>query len=223
MVTKTTSYFHATYLFDIALLAAKSREGDVGAPTVAVVFCAMALEAFINECGRLASTIPTSERQKIVEAFESVLSELEERKEAIVVKYHLGLLVFAGAAWDEGAKPFQDFKLLLTLRNEIAHMKGDAWESEVGKQKPDPERRSDQYPKWVREFRSRKLIPEPTVSTSWLEQITTPKVALWACRTASTITSEFYSSVPEGSFKESLKDHLFLMPGAKPLDRVEAG
>jgi len=212
MVTKTTSYFHATYLFHVALLAAKSRVGDVGAPTVAVVFCAMALEAFINECGRLARTIPTAERQKVVEAFASVLSELEERKEAVVVKYHLGLLVFAGEAWDEGAKPFQDFKLLLTLRNEIAHMKGDAWDSEVGNDKPHPERRPDQYPKWVRELRSRKLIPDPKSSTSWLEQVSTPKVALWACWTACTITAEFYSSVPEGAFKESLRDHLFIMP-----------
>jgi hypothetical protein len=53
MVTKIVNYFHATFLFKIALRASRAKSGSQGQPVVCIVFCATALEAFINECGRL--------------------------------------------------------------------------------------------------------------------------------------------------------------------------
>lgn len=212
MITKIVSYFHATFLFKIALRASIAKSGNQGQPVVCIVFCATALEAFINECGRLARTIPTDEKQNIVEAFASVMSELEDRREAIAIKYHLGLLVFKGATWEEGSQPFQDFKLLIGLRNELAHMKGDEWQTEVGKFRPDLERQQVQYPKFVRELHNRGVIPKPTKSTSWLSQISNPNVSVWACKTASTMTTEFFAAVPEGYFKKSLSKHLLVLP-----------
>jgi hypothetical protein len=38
--------------------------------------------------------VPTLERQKVVAAYLAVMSELEERKEALSIKFHMGLLVF---------------------------------------------------------------------------------------------------------------------------------
>lgn len=209
---KITHYFHATYLFEVALRAAKAKSGRTGQPIVAIVFCATALEAFINECGRLARAVPTASKQNIVDSFSSVMLELEDRRESIAVKYHLGLLVFKGATWDEGSQPFQDFKLLISLRNELAHMKGDMWETEIEQGRRDPERLPKQYPKFVRELHDRNVIPKPSRSTSWLEQVCNPAVAHWACRTASAMTREFYASVPDGYFKQSLADHLFHFP-----------
>jgi hypothetical protein len=215
MVTKVTYYFHATYLFKVALRAAKAKSGRTGQPVVAIVFCATALEAFINECGHLARAVPTSGEQNIVASFASVMRELEERRESIAIKYHLGLLVFKGATWDEGSRPFQDFKLLIALRNELAHMKGDNWETRIAAGHRDPERSPAQYPKFVRELQSRNVIPKSSKSTSWLEQIASPAVAAWACRTASAMTQEFFASVPAGYFKDSLADHLFNLPAGK--------
>ena len=216
MVTKIVNYFHANFLFEIALRAAKAKSGVQGQPVVCIVFCATALEAFINECGRLARALPTAKRHKVVDAFASVMSELEDRREALAVKYHLGLLVFKGASWDEGSQPFQDFKLLIALRNELTHMKGDEWRSEIGRAKPDPERRAEQYPKFVRELQNRGVIPKPTKSTSWMEQVSNPAVSAWACRTASAMTKEFFASVPDGYFKDSLAEHLLVASKRKP-------
>ncbi len=215
MITKIVNYFHAAFLFSIALRASKARTGSQGQPVVCIVFCATALEAFINECGRLARTVPTANRQNVVDAFASVMGELEDRRESLTIKYHLGLLVFKGEAWDEGGQPFQDFKLLIGLRNELAHMKGDEWKSEILKGNTDPDRSPDQYPKFVRALQQRGVIPQPTKSTSWLEQISNPAVSAWACKTASLMTSEFFSSVPAGYFKEALADHLFVVPAVK--------
>jgi hypothetical protein len=215
MPTVITNYLHATYLFGVALRAAKAKSGRTGQPVVAIVFCASALEAFINECGRLARIVPTASKQNVVDSFACVMHELEDRRETLAVKYHLGLLVFRGATWDEGSQPLQDFRLLIAVRNEIVHMKGDTWEAKFEPGRRHPERTRDQYPKFVRELHSRNLIPTPSKSTSSLEQLSNPTVAAWACRTAVAMTQEFYASVPDGYFKQSLAQHLFQLPAGR--------
>jgi hypothetical protein len=218
-IKKSVSYFHATYLFDIAVRASKARSGRHGQPAVCIVFCATALEAFINECGRLARVVPTSERQAVVDAFATVMKELEEGRESLAVKYHLGLLVFKGTTWDEGKQPFQDFKLLIALRNELTHMKGDEWTTPIEVGRRDPDRTANQYPKFVRALYDRGVIAKPTKSTSWLEQISTPDVSVWACRVATEMAAEFFASVPDGYFKDKLSEHLLVLPAKRSHQR----
>ena len=209
MVIKITAYFHATHLFNIARRAAADSTSDQDAPIVSVMFSVLALEAFINESGALARMVPTANRQKIIEGFSAVMSELEERRESLLVKYHMALLVFSGSTWDEGSQPFQDFKLLVSLRNAIAHTKADKWETRVFESKPDPERSLEEYPKFVKQLHQRKLIELPAVSGSWLEILTQQKVADWACLTARLITEEFLRIAPDGCYKSSLAKHVF--------------
>lgn len=206
-ITKITSYLHASHLYKVARQAAYRDDGEENDPIVAIMFCVLALEAFINESGVLARMLPTSKKQNIVDGFSSVMSELEERRESILLKYHMALLVFSGSTWNEGAQPFQDFKLLITLRNALVHMKADTWETKGWNQYP--KRQLSQYPKFVQALQQKGLIDAPEKSSSWLEAIAQPEVGKWACATAEKVTAEFLSVVPEGYFKESLSEHAF--------------
>src|ERR1017187_4196239 len=117
-LAQITSYYHARHLFTIAKRAARSSIKE-DFSIISIMFSVSALEAFINESVELARMVPTSERQKVVDGYLAVMSELEERKEALLIKFHMGLLVFSGSTWDEDTQPFQDFKLLVTTRNHI--------------------------------------------------------------------------------------------------------
>src|ERR1035438_8447792 len=119
MTIRTMSYFHAGHLFRIAKRAAASSIKDPDFSIISIMFSVSALEAFINESVELARLVPTSERQKVVDGYRSVMSELEDRKEALLIKFYIGLLVLSGTAWDEGTQPFQDFKLLVTDRKSV--------------------------------------------------------------------------------------------------------
>ena len=209
MVTKITTYVHANKLFSIAKQAAGNSKSDRDAAIISIMFSVLALEAFINESGALARMVPTKNRQKIIEGYSSVMGELEERKESLFVKYHMALLLFSGATWDEGSQPFQDFKLLVSLRNAIAHTKADKWETKVSELKPDPERALEQYPKLIKQLHNKKLIKLPSSSTSWLEVLSRPEVADWACLTAEVITKEFLKIIPDGYYKNELSEYVF--------------
>lgn len=208
-VKKIINYYHSGHLFSVAKKAATSDDLEENDPLISIMFSVLALEAFINESGSIARMLPTRKQEKILEGFASVMSELEDRKESLLVKYHMALLVFSGATWDEGAQPFQDFKLLLNLRNSIVHMKTDKWELDVSFDSPEKERELKQYPKFVSTLIQKDLIDIPNKSTSWLDAIAQPKVGKWACGTAEKVTAEFIRVVPDGHFKESLSAFAF--------------
>jgi hypothetical protein len=153
MVTQITQYFSAQHLFDIAKRASSRRFRD--SPTIAVVFSVTALEAFINESIALTNMIPTSERQDIVTAYATAMKELEDRRESLAVKYHIGIIVWSGSTWSEGLQPYQDFRLLVTLRNALLHMRPDRWEAQVCPELPAPERAIEEYPTFIRSRRRR--------------------------------------------------------------------
>lgn len=210
-ITQITNYYHSGHLYGVAKNYSIGNDLDDNEPLISIMFSVLALEAFINESGSLARIVPSSEQQKIVEGFSSVMSELEERKESLLVKYHMALLVFSGSTWDEGALPFQDFKLLVNIRNSIVHMKADKWKVKIS---PDSTtttktRELKQYPKFVIALKQKGLIDIPDESSSWLSVITKPRVGKWACSTAEMITKEFFNKVPDGYFKEELEKYVF--------------
>ena len=206
-VIRSISYFYAGHLFRIAKRAAASSIKDPDFSIIAIMFSVSALEAFINESVELGRIVPTAERQKAVQSYVAVMSELEERKEALLIKFHMGMLVFSGSTWDEGAQPFQDFKLLVTVRNHIVHMKADRWESKLTPRGPEP-RSLGQYPKFIAALQQKSLVGKP-LSRTWLALVNDKRVARWACETAAKITRSFAEGVPDGYFKQSLSYYVF--------------
>jgi hypothetical protein len=150
--------------------------------------------------------IPTSERQDIVTAYATAMKELEDRRESLAVKYHIGLIVWSGSTWSEGLQPYQDFRLLVKLRNSLLHMRPGSWGAQVCPELPAPERAIEEYPTFIRSLKHRKLIELPRKSQSWLEVVNTPAVGKWACSTSSNVTRLFVERAPDGYYKEKLEE-----------------
>src|SRR5882762_8714497 len=91
---------------------------------VSIVVAAISLEAFINEFGGTAAIHATLEGTPgWVNALAAVLDEAENNRASITSKFQLAMLTISGKPFDRSAAPFQDFDLLMRLRNEIVHLK----------------------------------------------------------------------------------------------------
>jgi hypothetical protein len=147
------------------------------AALTAVLFSAAALEAYINETAQLIHKDPRlSKSSSKVSAFAEVLDEAEHDRASLRLKFLLAKTVLSGHSFDRGALPYQDFDLLIALRNELMHSKLQ---------------RIDDTHRLVKCLRSRQILgaEDANVRSSWISTIATPEVARWACDTAASMVN----------------------------------
>jgi hypothetical protein len=80
---------------------------------------------FINELGALAShppAVPSSPEPESVQAFAAAMAEMEADRASVYLKFQLARWIFAGQGYRRGEEPYQSFRLLMTLRDEILHL-----------------------------------------------------------------------------------------------------
>ena len=176
----STYAFNSAALFNIARTA---RDRAVTSPADAVVTVIMAvagLESFVNEILerlRFDSHQPTVELQRARAIAEA--GNLYERTASVQLKVQLLSVALCGVQLDQGIQPYQDFDLLLTIRNAIAHQR--------------PERLSDtggapaEGQHVLKRLAARGLLSSlPSADTIHMTfgEITEPAVANWALDTA---------------------------------------
>lgn len=93
-------------------------EGGEGDVISSIVLSVVALESFINELGEHASIEQDCDA---VKCFASLMTELEDAQERLRVKYQLGYFVLSGTACPMNAQPWQDFSMLIRVRNKLVH------------------------------------------------------------------------------------------------------
>ena len=138
---------------------------------VAMLFSAATLEAFIGEFAERAHNTGSDTAKHIAD----VLGELEENRASLRVKFLVLSELLGKRAYTKGSQPYQDFDLLINIRNTIVHMKPESLKFE-----PD---------NIVKDFQSRGLcarpVKKPTITTDDLphliRDIATPAAARWAC------------------------------------------
>lgn len=202
--------------------AASDVEPDQRDALVAIVFSAATLEAFINEAIALASSLMQSWTQisaqvhghkvtdPVVERFYTLLHEADDDRMALGLKYNLASIAFTGKPFVKGEQPYQDFELLITLRNWIVHLKSRDQFYVSG---PATGEYIVEPPQIIKEaFRSRHLIDSTRTSKmSWTRQISTRACARWACNTASHMINHTIDLIPNPQpFQAALK---FSYPG----------
>lgn len=102
-------------------------DGARGLSKPAIVMSAAASEAFVSEFAEQilkredASTDSTMFLPPII-ACAQILREMEEVRGTPGAKYQAASLATTGKTFDTGAQPFQDFRILIMLRNAIMHM-----------------------------------------------------------------------------------------------------
>lgn len=209
---------HATWalagnLFQIACNAffSRDRNKDERAPyqesaTVALIFSAAAVEAFINEMAVhsrsavLETSNPPGEstEPKSVIRLAELLEEAERSKGSTQLKYLLAGQALSDIGFVKGRNPYQDFNDLMDLRNAIVHLKMTAEELDWGDNAPN-------LPKPIARMSSKKVLADPTHQLSWFHKLQTRAVARWACETAKGIVIATLDSVPSGRLHDKLE------------------
>jgi hypothetical protein len=119
-----TYAFNSAALFDIARTARDRAVTNPVETVVTVVFAVAGLESFVNELLerlRFDSHQPSVELERACAIAEA--GNLYERTASLPLKVQLLSVALSGVQMDQGAQPYQDFDLLLAIRNVVAHQR----------------------------------------------------------------------------------------------------
>jgi hypothetical protein len=150
------------------------------------------LEAFLNELTELA--VEYAQFPKELEAVRDFMKFMVRAEDAHIpfeTRVFEGYKQLAGKKLDRGAKVFQDFTLLIRLRNALTHFKAN-------KEVPTSAKVEEVHTDLLNTFRALQILAEdpPPSTPSWTHLVETKAYAGWACRTVSNLVFEFFSSIP---------------------------
>jgi hypothetical protein len=171
---------------------------------VAVLFSAATLESFMSQAVFVAET--WSHLNPKIEVFAQFIGELEGREtgSSLKTKYYMAHWIICGTPFDRGRSPYQDFDLLVDLRNALIHLKPDKLGSEKTR-------------KLLARLKSSNLIPDglvpnydpsiPEQRTVWVHYVSTATVAKWACNTAAAMIEGLWRNAPEEEIRQFFYMH----------------
>jgi hypothetical protein len=174
----------------------------------AVVFAAASLEALVNEVTDLAQLeLQAGGGDNLLQAFVDAASEAEESRVPVSLKFIISSIVLTGRSYSRGEQPFQDFALLMNLRNAIMHLRPTSF-SKVREDDAHLDVQLDAN-SVLAQLEARRLIKLPSINatTDLLSQASGPKVAQWAVNAAADMAQSFLSMFPEPFRDEILIDH----------------
>jgi hypothetical protein len=151
---------------------------------VAIAFSAIGLEAFVNEIiERLSWPAYPDEPAELVHLRTmAVASELASRSTSLAIRVQVIYAAMTGQTFDRARQPYQDFDLLISLRNAVVHDRPEEIEhnADGGREGPPSS--------IVRRRLVSRGVVDPTDESqvahgSWMT-LTDPRVAAWALLTA---------------------------------------
>jgi hypothetical protein len=181
------------------------REGGKQATLVSLVFAETALEAFLNESIELSYDWSHSTKEpQMVSSFAQLMSDFEKSRIPLESRFQLAHWLLAGRAYDKGAQPYQDFALLMRIRNALLHYKPDPALRIPGEEELYGTPNSNSA---LDSLRSKNILAElPAVTqASWILIVGTRAVAEWACHTASQMVLDFLAKLPQSGWADTLK------------------
>jgi hypothetical protein len=161
-------------------------------PYVAVVFSVAAVEGFLNDTIEDAIPRSTFHWGEKASAFGIIGKCLFiDTPRGAKEKIHLMHLIFTGSPCDLGKQPWQDWFLLVSLRNMLMHMRPEGY-VEYG---DDGLPTEIVYPKIVSKLEPKGILGKVQY-TSWGPLVQTSGVAVWACETAAKIVDAIVEISP---------------------------
>jgi hypothetical protein len=153
---------------------------------IAVVFAFIALEAFINELSDFASETPPDSSMAVLG---SLMRDLNESRASIGVRFQFAKWILSKEPFDKGGQPYQDFQLLIKLRNTIIHLPPDG--------APVPSEAPIDPLKFLETLRQKGLTRDfHGAAASFLAEISTPEMARWACDTTAAMVRSILEVLP---------------------------
>lgn len=171
-----------------------------------ILYAVISAEAFINELHHLTRGWNKPDAFGWVKALVDLLEEAEKSRASLESKYQLAMFILSGEPFDRGAAPFQEFALLIAVRNLIVHAKPLV--ATLSKNA------SGKYiwtePKIMVRLQSAGVVPVPddltdladhtsaqALSADVLGHISTEVTALWACTAAAGIVNGVLEAIPD--------------------------
>lgn len=214
----------ATGAYERLKVLSSSTSGGKDDALIIIVFCAAALEAFLNELPELLSMFPAasgSEPPQIA-SYVDLVKEVEANNGSIKLKYLLAYSVLSGQPCEKGEIPYQDFSLLVDIRNELLHGKPRNVSSVT---KPDGTIEFGPQHKILGRLRDKGILDksQPTfdvpvtnaqgavetrpipIPLPWHYLVATKAAGNWACETVATVVESLLKVVPDSQNKPNLQ------------------
>ncbi|MEE3718316.1 hypothetical protein V2H45_16370 [Tumidithrix elongata RA019] len=223
------TYLSAPKIFEIAKSSyqrviyqtPESTDGGKDDATIAILFSAMTVEVFLNELIELARDREESDAKSLF----SVCKPLLEAHKELETRLFEASRSTSDTPFVKGNQPFQDFNLLVRVRNRIVHLlAGDTPTNGLIRE----------HVKILSDLRSRKLIVDDrqvlinreqegliekyksllsdqeinSIPVPFLYSVSTNSVAEWSLKVASEIITSFVNTMRDSGFKNHLQQHV---------------
>jgi len=190
--------------FWLARKAYERSKSDASESVITLVLSAIGIESFINEMTEFASNSSFTENEPIeIKVLGALLSDLEKEKAQVGAKIQLAYYILTRQQLKVGELPYQDFALLISIRNALVHKKPEKFHYPTDIESPEPE--FEQH-KFIKRLSERKVIelPSKTETPQWYAYIHKPEVARWSYNVAVQMVKLIIDIVPPGLFKNRL-------------------
>jgi hypothetical protein len=126
--------FNSAALFHIAKTASDRARDNAADAVVAIVFSVLAVESFLNEVLERLRFDPDKDKPDMDRARTvSEAADLFDKNASMALKIQILSASLSGCTMDRGAQPYQDFDLLVAVRNALVHYRPEVL-SEDGEQ-----------------------------------------------------------------------------------------
>lgn len=211
-------------LFHIAREACGRAPAAPAQSIVAIAFSAIALESFVNEIVERLDfrTDPHDAAEVTTLRAMAAACDLSSRSASLSTKIQVIHAALTGRALDRGQQPYQDFDLLIMVRNAIVHDRPERIESN------DDGGRAGLPLSVVRRLAARGIVDLPDESIivypAW-NSLTDARVANWAYDTALTMARTLAEAFPARGWGSSLLIGFDSLPRAEsnPTGAAERG
>jgi hypothetical protein len=134
---------------------------------ISIMFAVATLEAIINEFAA-AAAFDAEHGHSCLAPAAAIISEAESSQGSVRLKFDVAKFAISGTTYEKGKRPYQDFRALLSIRNEIVHLK-----------EPKADYRPDNLARYLQSQGLVELPKEGAISV--LTAVGTRGVARWAC------------------------------------------
>jgi hypothetical protein len=191
----------AGLLFGIAIDAIRAikvhpRTGGQRSALVSIVFSVIALESFVNEMTEQAQNMSPTQPAE-VSTFAQMMGDADDDHASLDFRVRLAHWIMTGRMMDKGVPPYQDFALLIWLRNDLVHTRPNKLFA-YGKTTNE-----EVHGRLLKRFRDKNILADD-YSASWTHFVQTRAVAEWSARTVVAVVNEICSGISESDFQKTL-------------------
>jgi hypothetical protein len=196
---KKGAIYRANTILGSAVDLARAIDGPSASCQVPVILSAVFIEAFFNELEHEATTMKSAGGDARLEVLGLLLGDLEDSHASIRLKLQLSYFALTNTYPSRGTQPFQDFDLLVRLRDALVHPKTALLDYKAPKKSSNAS--------LLAGLASRRLIDPPADDSppDWFKEAMVPAVASWACGTAFSVAQAVIDVLPNSLLRDSLR------------------